>query len=255
MIFEANQDQQRQQLTKQMTEVSTISMLTFGFVLGLKHAIEADHIAAVSTIASEHASIVRSTFVGAFWGVGHTISLLVAGAAIVFLHIEISSGVGLALEFGVGIMLIVLGVNALRKIVKGGHLHMHAHRHGGRLHAHPHIHENLQRDGLSNHHALKLHRRPIIVGMIHGLAGSGALMLLVLSTIRQPLIALVYVLMFGLGSTGGMMLMSALVGLPTILTSRRFATANLILRTMAAGFSVVLGFVITYELGLSRILH
>ena len=103
-----------------MPEVSTISMLAFGFVLGLKHAIEADHIAAVSTIASEHASIVRSTFVGAFWGVGHTISLLVAGAAIVLLQIEISNGLSLMLEFGVGIMLIALGANALRKIVRGG---------------------------------------------------------------------------------------------------------------------------------------
>jgi hypothetical protein len=237
-----------------MSEVSMISMLAFGFVLGLKHAIEADHIAAVSTIASEHASIVRSTFVGAFWGIGHTISLLVAGAAIVFLHIEISN-MSLMLEFAVGIMLIVLGVNALRKIAKGGRLHMHVHRHGGRLHAHPHIHESSLHDSMFSHHGLKLHRRPLIVGMIHGLAGSGALMLLVLSTIRQPLIALGYVLMFGLGSTGGMMLMSALVGLPAILTAQRFARANLMLRAAAAAFSIVLGSVISYDLGLSRMLQ
>src|ERR1041384_4199627 len=176
-----------------MTEVSTISMLTFGFVLGLKHAIEADHIAAVSTIASEHASLVRSTLVGAFWGVGHTISLLVAGAAIVFLHLEISSRTSLVLEFAVGLMLIALGARALRKIVRGGHLHMHVHQHGGRLHAHPHIHQSRQHDRTSEHHGFKLHRRPLIVGMIHGLAGSGALMLLVLSAIRQPVIALGYV--------------------------------------------------------------
>ncbi|HEV8138444.1 MAG TPA: hypothetical protein VGP81_01625 [Pyrinomonadaceae bacterium] len=237
-----------------MTEVSTISMLAFGFVLGLKHAIEADHIAAVSTIASEHASIVRSTFVGAFWGIGHTISLLVAGAAIVFLHIEVSGGLSLALELVVGIMLILLGANALRKILQGGHLHMHVHRHGGRLHAHPHVHESRPHDSMSSHHGLKLHRRPFIVGMIHGLAGSGALMLLVLSTIRQPLIALSYVLTFGVGSTGGMMLMSALVGLPAILTAQRFARANMMLRLAAAGFSIVLGFAITYQLGLNGIL-
>jgi len=237
-----------------MTEVSTISMLAFGFVLGLKHAIEADHIAAVSTIASEQASIVRSTFVGAFWGLGHTISLLVAGAAIVFLHIEISGRATVVLEFGVGIMLIVLGANALRKIIEGGRLHMHVHEHGGRLHAHPHVHNDRQHDNASNHHGLKLHRRPFIVGMIHGLAGSGALMLLVLSTIRQPLIALSYVLTFGVGSTGGMMLMSALAGLPAILTAQRFARANMMLRAAAASFSIVLGFAITYQLGLNRVL-
>ena len=238
-----------------MSEVSTISMLAFGFVLGLKHAIEADHIAAVSTIAGEHASIVRSTFVGAFWGIGHTISLLVAGAAIVFLHVEISNSLSLVLEFAVGIMLIALGANALRKIVKGGHLHMHVHQHGGRLHAHPHVHQSRPHDNMSNHHGLKLHRRPVVVGMIHGLAGSGALMLLVLASIRQPFVALGYVLVFGLGSTGGMMLMSALVGLPAILTARSFARANLIVRAAAAGSSVMLGFAITYELGFSRILQ
>lgn len=238
-----------------MSEVSIISMLAFGFVLGLKHAIEADHIAAVSTIASEHASIVRSTFVGAFWGIGHTISLLVAGAAIVFLHLEINSDMSLALEWVVGIMLIVLGANALRKIVKGGHLHMHVHRHGGRLHSHPHIHESQQRDIMSSHHGLKLHRRPLIVGMIHGLAGSAALMLLVLSTIRQPLIALGYVLMFGLGSTGGMMLMSALLGLPAILTAQRFARANMLVRAIVGGLSMVIGFAIVYHLGINRVLQ
>jgi hypothetical protein len=230
-------------------------MLALGFLLGLKHAIEADHIAAVSTIASEHASIARSTLVGAFWGIGHTCSLLVAGAAIVFLHIEISGRVSLVLEFSVGIMLIVLGASALRKIIKGGRLHMHVHEHGGRLHAHPHIHKSRQHDNTSNHHGLKLHRRPLIVGMIHGLAGSGALMLLVLSTIRRPMVAFLYVLVFGLGSTGGMMLMSALVGLPAILTAQRFARANLILRAAAAAFSVVLGCVITYQLGLSTVLY
>jgi hypothetical protein len=238
-----------------MTEVSTISMLAFGFVLGLKHAVEADHIAAVSTIASEHVSILRSTLVGAFWGLGHTVSLLVAGVAVVFLHIEISNSLSFVLEFGVGLMLIGLGANALRKIVKGGHLHMHVHQHGGRLHVHPHVHNARQDDNVPNHHGLKLHRRPLIVGMIHGLAGSGALMLLVLSTIRQPLIALSYVLTFGLGSTGGMMLMSALVGLPAFLTAQRFARANMMLRVAAAGFSIVLGFTITYALGFSRMLH
>ena len=225
-------------------------MLAFGFVLGLKHAIEADHIAAVSTIASEHASIVSSTFVGAFWGIGHTISLLVAGAAIVFLHIEISSGLNFELEFAMGIMLIVLGANGLRKIARGGHVHMHVHRHGGRLHSHPHIHESQQRDIISSHHGLKLHRRPLIVGMIHGLAGSGALMLLVLSTIHQPLTALGYVLMFGLGSTGGMMLMSALLGLPAILTAQRFARANMLVRAIVGGVSMMIGFVIVYDLGI-----
>lgn len=236
-----------------MTEVSLISMLMFGFVLGLKHAIEADHIAAVSTIASEQASIWRSSFVGAFWGIGHTISLLIAGAAIVIFHLALSSRITLMLELCVGLMLIVLGANSLLKLWRGGELHMHVHQHGGRLHAHPHIHQQHKRDAVETHHGLRLNRRPLIVGMIHGLAGSGALMLLVLSTITQPFIALAYVLTFGIGSTGGMMLMSILIGLPATLTSQRFQRANAILRGGAAGFSVVLGAVMAYDIGIDKL--
>lgn len=232
-----------------MSDVSIISILTFGFVLGLKHAVEADHVAAVSTIASEHPSMLGSSFVGALWGIGHTISLLIGGAIIVLLHVEISNRISRILEFIVGLMLIVLGANALRKLFRGGHLHMHVHQHGGRAHAHPHLHDRqLQSEALS-HHGLKLQRRPIIIGMIHGLAGSGALMLLVLSTIRQPAIALIYVLIFGLGSTAGMMIMSALVGLPAKLTAHRFTRANAILRGAAGVFSVALG-LFTFEIAL-----
>src|SRR5256714_14798047 len=102
-----------------MSDVSIISILAFGFVLGLKHAVEADHVAAVSTIASEHPSIIGSSFVGALWGIGHTISLLIAGTVIILLHVEISNRVSLALEFIVGLMLIVLGANALGKLLRG----------------------------------------------------------------------------------------------------------------------------------------
>jgi len=232
-----------------MSNGSIISILAFGFVLGLKHAIEADHVAAVSTIASEQRSLLGSSLVGALWGIGHTISLLAAAALIVLLHIEISDRVSLGLEFMVGLMLIILGVNALRKLLRGGHLHMHVHQHGGRQHVHPHIHAGRQLDGRS-HHGLKLQRRPLIIGMIHGLAGSGALMLLVLSTIRQPVVGLFYVLIFGVGSTGGMMLMSALVGLPAKLTAQRFSRANAILRAGAGAFSIVLGSIIVYQNGL-----
>lgn len=232
-----------------MSNSSIISILAFGFVLGLKHAIEADHVAAVSTIASEQRSLLGSSLVGALWGIGHTISLLAAAALIVLMHIEISDRVSLGLEFMVGLMLIILGVNALRKLLRGGHLHMHVHQHGGRQHVHPHIHDGRQPDGRS-HHGLKLQRRPLIIGMIHGLAGSGALMLLVLSTIRQPVVGLFYVLIFGVGSTGGMMLMSALVGLPAKLTAQRFSRANAILRAGSGAFSIVLGSIIVYQNGL-----
>ena len=234
-----------------MNPISILSVVTFGFVLGLKHAIEADHVAAVSTIVSEHKKLLSSALVGALWGLGHTVSLMIAGVAIILLHIRFSERFNLSLEFCVGLMLIVLGLNALRKLAKGGHIHFHQHEHGQRTHAHPHIDFGSESVRF-NHHGLKLGMRPLVIGMIHGLAGSAALMLLVLSTISQPAVALIYVLVFGIGSTGGMVIMSALVGLPAQFTAKRFKLANAILRGVAAVFSLLLGLFMTYEIGFSE---
>src|SRR6266403_2005490 len=126
--------------------ISILSLLAFGFVLGLKHAIDADHLAAVSTIASERRSLLSSSLVGAFWGLGHTISLMVAGIAVILLHFQISPRTTQALEFSVGVMLVVLGMTALRKLARGGRVHIHVHEHGGHVHAHPHIHEGSHKD-------------------------------------------------------------------------------------------------------------
>ncbi|HEV2914822.1 MAG TPA: hypothetical protein VGX92_16205 [Pyrinomonadaceae bacterium] len=239
-----------------MNHFSTTSVLAFGFVLGLKHAIEADHLAAVSTIVSERRSLLSSSLVGGLWGVGHTISLLFAGILVIVFHFEIGERAALALEFCVGLMLVALGLNALRKLVRGGRVHLHVHRHGGRAHVHPHMHD----DGGSpdaedphTHHGLRLVGvRPLLVGMVHGLAGSAALMLLVLSTINAPLIGLVYIMVFGVGSIGGMMMMSALVSLPLYLTAARFNRANLTVRGLAGLFSLSFGLFMIYEIGFGR---
>src|SRR5262252_9293697 len=97
--------------------VSILSLLALGFVLGLKHALDADHLAAVSTMATERKSLLASSIIGAVWGLGHTLSLLIAGALIIFLHLQIGERASKALEFCVGVMLIVLGINALRRLV------------------------------------------------------------------------------------------------------------------------------------------
>jgi len=232
-----------------MSEASIISLLALGFILGLKHAIEADHLAAVSTIASERRSLWSSTLVGALWGVGHTISLLIAGIVVIVLHFQINDRTALALEFGVGVMLVGLGVNTLRKLLKGGHLHVHVHEHGGHLHAHPHIHEQAQPDEPHSHHGLRFSARPLLIGMVHGLAGSAALMLLILATISSPIVGLLYVVVFGIGSIGGMMLMSTLFALPARLTADRFTRANFALRGLAGLFSLSFGLFMVYRIG------
>jgi MFS family permease len=237
-----------------MTEtisLSTASVLAFGFVLGLKHAVEVDHLAAVSTIVSERKSLLSSMVVGGLWGVGHTISLLIAGFLVILLHVEISERMALLLEFCVGLMLIALGANALRKLWRGGHLHLHMHSHGGRAHVHPHIHNGKQETEAHTHHGLRPGMRPLLVGMVHGLAGSAALMLLVLSTITRPLVGFVYIVIFGIGSIGGMMIMSALVSLPLYLTATRFTRANLMMRGLAGLFSLSFGLFVIYQIGVA----
>lgn len=230
---------------------STASVLAFGLVLGLKHAVEADHLAAVTTIVSERKSILGASLVGGLWGMGHTLSLLVAGIAVILFHLRISEQTALALEFCVGLMLVALGANALRKLLRGGALHLHWHRHGKHIHAHPHVHDGVDEpDAPHTHHGLRLSARPFLVGMVHGLAGSAALMLLVLSTISSPLAGLLYVLVFGIGSVGGMMLMSALVGLPLRFTATRFARAHFVVRCLAGLFSLSFGLFMVYQIGI-----
>ena len=235
--------------------VSIVSILVFGFLFGLKHAVEADHLAAVSTIVSERKSIWSSSLVGGLWGIGHTISLLAAGIIVIVLNIEIGERLASALEFGVALMLIALGINALRKLMRGGTLHFHQHRHFGHAHLHPHLHDVASGNSVSGivdgdtHHGLRIGARPLLVGIVHGLAGSAALMLLVLSTIKSQIVGMAYIGVFGIGSIGGMMLMSALVGLPVHLTANRFASGTRVLQGLAGAFSLCFGLFMTYEIG------
>jgi sulfite exporter TauE/SafE len=229
--------------------LSAAPVLAFGFVLGLKHAVEADHLAAVSTIVSERKGLWVSSLVGALWGIGHTISLLVAGVVVILFHFRVGERTEQALEFAVGLMLIALGANALRKLARGGLVHLHTHRHGGREHIHPHVHDGAPEPDPHTHHGLRLGPRPLLVGMVHGLAGSAALTLLVLSTISSPAVGFLYLVVFGVGSAGGMMLMSALFGLPVYLTAARFKRAHLAVRGLAGLFSLCLGLFTVYEIG------
>lgn len=223
------------------------SVLAFGFGLGFKHAIEADHLAAVSTIVTERKSLLSSSLVGGLWGVGHTISLLIVGVAVILLQVQIGERTALALEFVVALMLVGLGVNAITKFVgdRGSRLRRYDDddsRAQLKLHR-----ESFEVDPHSRRFGLG--KRTLLIGMVHGLAGSAALMLLVLSTISAPLVALGYIVIFGVGSIGGMMLMSTLVGLPVHLTALRFAGVDVFMRGLAGLFSLGFGLFMVYEIG------
>jgi len=228
---------------------STPAILGLGFLIGLKHATEADHLAAVSTIVTERRSLWSSAIVGGIWGLGHTISLLIVGIFVLLLNFQVSEQSERMLEFGVGVMLVLLGLNVLRKIIQGGTLHFHTHEHGERIHAHPHLHEAGRVDAPDTHHGLSFSPRALIIGMVHGLAGSAALMLLVLPTIESRPLGLLYIIVFGVGSIGGMMLMSFLIALPFTLTALRFNRFNYLLQSLAGLISIGLGLYIIYEKG------
>ncbi|HKX83576.1 MAG TPA: sulfite exporter TauE/SafE family protein [Pyrinomonadaceae bacterium] len=227
-------------------ESPTLAVLGIGFLLGLQHAIEADHLAAVSTIVSEKKSLATASIVGGLWGVGHTISLFVVGALVILLKLQISEVVEARLEAIVGVMLVLLGLNALRKLFNS-HVHAHVHNHGEREHVHFHTHAG--ESAPESHHRFSV--RSILIGMVHGLAGSAALMLLIVPTISSPIVGLLYILTFGIGSIGGMMAMSFLIGLPIHFTADRFDILNKGIRLCAGIFSLSLGAFIIYEKALS----
>jgi sulfite exporter TauE/SafE len=224
-------------------ELSTLSVLLIGFTLGLQHATEADHLAAVSTIVSEKKNLLTASIVGGFWGIGHTISLFAVGILVIFLKLQISETLEARLEACVGLMLVLLGLNAMRKLFEASKVHVHKHEHDGHPHVHIHTHQPDRQE--ESHH--RLSPRSVLIGMVHGLAGSAALMLLVVPTIPSPSLAMLYILIFGIGSIGGMMAMSFLIGLPFHFTAGRFEILNRGIRLVAGVFSLGLGFSIIYE--------
>jgi high-affinity nickel permease len=222
---------------------SAIAVLLIGFLFGLYHAIEADHLAAVSAIVSEHKNVLTASIIGGFWGLGHTISLFVVGALVIFVKLQISESTEGYLEGIVGIMLVLLGLNAIRRIYTAEKVHTHTHHHDGHEHSHIHIH----RDEMSEASHHRFAPRSIVVGMVHGLAGSAGLMLLVLPSIQSPLVALLYIAIFGIGSIAGMMIMSVLMGLPLYFTAGRFVAINKGIRFLAGAFSLVWGALLINE--------
>ena len=225
-----------------------LSGLALGFVLGLKHALDPDHVVAVSTIVSESKSIKRSSLMGTFWGLGHTMSLLCAGLLVIALKIQIADRVASWLEFTVALMLVLLGLKAMMKSLHGLKLHRHRHTHHGGMHTHVHLHHG-DEHAHQHRHLIGLGARPFLVGLVHGMAGSAALTLLVLATIPSAIAGLIYIVVFGLGSVGGMLVMSSLISLPFVFTAKRFNVISQGLQVMVGLFSLSFGLFLVWQYG------
>lgn len=238
-----------------MTSLSTLAILAVGLMFGLKHATEVDHVVAVSTIVSQHKNVFRSALVGLLWGAGHTASLLLVGGAVLVLRVAIPEEVSTWLEFGVALMIIGLGFAALRRALRrNGTVHMHQHNHNGLSHVHIHFHEKETKHEPAvraphSHAVSQVGWKPVLIGTVHGLAGSGALTILVLTQISSTWIGFVYLATFGLGSIVGMVLMSGLIGIPFALTSRHLTYAHHHLQTVAAVLSICFGAWYAYASG------
>jgi ABC-type nickel/cobalt efflux system permease component RcnA len=240
-----------------LASLGAFAVLSLGLVFGLKHATEVDHVVAVSTIVSEHRSLWRAAIVGGLWGAGHTASLVVVGVVVLTLRVAIPERVAGWLEFGVALMIIALGINAFARALRGrADAHVHQHRHGGVEHAHVHFHEHgaeYAGEVAGHTHAItRIGLKPVLVGAMHGLAGSAALTLLVLAQIDSVVLGLLYLAVFGAGSIVGMMLMSGLVGLPFALGSRRLGGVSYGLQVVVGALSIAFGLWYAYHTGISN---
>jgi ABC-type nickel/cobalt efflux system permease component RcnA len=237
-----------------LASTGAFAVLGLGLAFGLKHATEVDHVVAVTTIVSEQRSVWRAAIVGGLWGAGHTASLVVVGVFVLTLRIAVPEGVADWLEFGVALMIIALGVNAVARALRGrADAHLHRHRHGGVEHAHVHFHEQdlceAEDEAGHTHAVTRVGLKPVLVGAMHGLAGSAALTLLVLAQIDSVALGLLYLAVFGLGSVLGMMLMSGLVGLPFALGTRRLGGLSYGLQVAVGALSIAFGLWYAYRTG------
>lgn len=213
-----------------------LSFLVFGFLIGLRHALEPDHVTAVVSLSTQGGTLRDHARNGAWWGVGHALTLLVLAGACVAFGVVIPEHVGQLLEAVVGLMLIGLGVSVFVRM-RRGRVHAHGHEHAdGVRHVHVHAHEH----GASHAHPHSS-LRTIGVGAVHGLAGSAALVLLVSSTAQSPALSLAYIALFGAGAILGMMLIAMTISLPLRFSARRFAWGHRLLSAGVGAFSIVLG--------------
>lgn len=227
------------------------TILLFGLLFGMQHALEADHLAAVATLVSRERDTGRAIRQGVFWGLGHTLTLLLFGGLVMVVGVVLSERWVHGLEGAVGAMLVLLGLDLLRRLWRD-RVHFHAHAHvppeaagsaaATHFHAHSHRGETAPHDRAHHRHEHRpLPLRALLVGMVHGLAGSAALVLLTLQQVGSPWTGLLYILLFGLGSVAGMAVLSWTVSLPMRLTARHLSRYHRVLSAAVALFSIGLG--------------
>jgi len=263
-----------------VSDLSTLSGMApagfaaLGFVLGMRHATDPDHVIAVTAILTRERRLSAATRTGLVWGLGHSLTVLLVGCAIIVLKIRVPVRLGLTMELGVGVVLILLGLPAGAAVVRGlgarlwpsngasnhaVHVHSHVHGHGDSFHRHPHVHLphtaavhydhtfGQDRAAPAGRSAIK----SFGVGLVHGLAGSAAIALLVLGAIPQPLWATAYLAIFCMGTIAGMALITTAIGAPMVLAAQRVANLHRGLVLGSGLLSLCFGLFIAYQIGIA----
>jgi high-affinity nickel permease len=232
-----------------------LGILGLGFLLGMQHALEADHIAAVSSIAARRTDVGDIVKHGLTWGLGHTLTLFVFAGAAILVGQAIPEHWSRPLETAVGIMLVGLGAHVLWRLWRDG-VHFHRHSHGdGTVHLHAHSHAKeaaeISRQTVPHAHARHEHAhvfhthgfrwRTLLVGLMHGMAGSAALLVLAVAQAKSPAIGLFYVALFGIGSMIGMGALSTVIAVPLAVSARWLTSANRGLQGAVGVVTILIG--------------
>lgn len=208
-----------------------LTALALGFLLGMRHATDADHVVAVATIVARERRLLAALRIGTLWGIGHTATILLVGGAIVAFGLVVPPELGLSLELSVGVMLILLGALNVAWAARRN--------------------ASSRSNGAGDNAGALLGARlqPLLIGSVHGLAGSAAIALLVLTTLRDTAFALVYLAVFGLGSVLGMALLTSAMAAPLALASRRFTSFTRHLAGVSGAVSILFGLFLVYQIG------
>jgi hypothetical protein len=233
--------------------VTALFILSFGFLLGIKHATEADHLAAIATLATRQSSLAQTMRQGVAWGVGHTFTLMLFGGFVLALGRTMPQHLAQALELAVGFMLVALGLDVLRRLLRQ-RIHFHVHRHDHDLaHVHAHSHDGeVPHEEASHDHEHGLPRRALAIGMMHGMAGSAALILLSLEAVESIAMGIVYIALFGAGSIVGMALLSVAIAIPLRLSGGYLGRLGNGLTALVGVATCALGAFMVYEIGFAE---